>query len=135
VGYGSHAIVFGPQFASQRSAKAVTRSLGIMRAALRRAERCTGERTLCIFRSPAFNFDPVNSFAAQASFAARMRPSVERHGFALFLDVYPATFDAAFPADPAIRARFDRNSAFHYLDAGRYIMAQSLLHMLDKLGR
>ena len=136
VGYGAHALIFGPQFASMRSARAMAKSLTIMRAALRRAARCTGTRTLPLFRSPAFNFDPVNSFAAQASFARRMRPSVEAEGFAVFLDVYPATLDAAFPPpgiDPAIGARFDRNSAFHYLDAGRYLMANLLLHVLRLL--
>ena len=112
----------------------MARSLAIMRTALKRAERCTGQPTLCIFRSPAFNFDPVNSFAAQAAFASRMRPRVEQpRGFALFLDAYPATLDAAFPSDPTIGARFDRNSAFHYLDAGRYVMGNLLLHVLRLL--
>ena len=58
VGYGSHAIIFGPQFANLRGAPVVRRSLSLMAASLRRAERCTGRRTLAIFRSPAFNFDP-----------------------------------------------------------------------------
>ena len=33
-------------------------------------------------------------------------------------------------ADPAAAVRFDRNSAFHFLDGGRYLMAQLLLHAL-----
>ena len=134
VGYGSHAIIFGPQFASQRSANTMRRSLALMRRALKRAATCpTGKSTLAIFRSPAFNFDPVNSFAAQGSFARRMRPSVEADDFAIFLDNYQATYSAAFPSDAAIGARFDRNSAFHYLDAGRYLMAQLVLHVLRLL--
>ena len=133
VGYGSHAFIFGPQFASMRSSKAVVKSLAIMRTALKRAEGCTGRKTVCIFRSPAFNFDPINSFAAQASFARRMRPHVEKHDFAIFLDTYTATYDAAFPKDASIGARFDRNSAFHYLDAGRYVMADLLLHVFALL--
>ncbi len=53
---------------------------------------------------------------------------------AVYLDNFEATRDAAFPSgDPAIGARFDRNSAFHYLDAGRYLMAQLLLHVLRLL--
>ena len=80
--------------------------------------------------------DPVNSFTAQASFARRMRPLVEADDFAIFLDNYEATFSAAFPSagvDPDIGVRFDRNSAFHWLDAGRYLMANLLLHVLRLL--
>ena len=138
VGYGSHAIVFGPQFANVRSAPVVRRSLALMASALRHARDCNGQRTLAIFRSPAFNFDPVNSFSSQASFEERMRPSVEHHEDFVFLDNYKATFSAAFPSleeDQAIAVRFDRGSAFHYLDAGRYIMCQLLLHTLQLLAR
>ena len=63
----------------------------------------------------------------------RMRPFVEEENFAIFLDNHAATLSAAFPPDPAIGVRFDRNSAFHYLDAGRYLMAQLLLHVLRLL--
>ena len=75
VGYGSHAFIFGPQFASMRSSKAVVKSLAIMRTALKRAEGCTGRKTVCIFRSPAFNFDPINSFAAQAKLCTAHAPA------------------------------------------------------------
>ena len=52
--------------------------------------------TLAVFRSPAFNFDPVNTFHQQAAFAQRMRPIVEEFG-AVFVDLFPATLRAAFP--------------------------------------
>ena len=87
-------------------------------------------------RVPSVCSDPVNSFTAQASFARRMRPLVEADDFAIFLDNYEATFSAAFPSagiDPAIGVRFDRNSAFHWLDAGRYLMTNLLLHVLRLL--
>lgn len=136
VGYGSHAVLFGPQFANARSLGVMRRSLSILRAALDRSDACLGRRTLAIFRSPAFNFDPVNTFGQQATFARRMRPIVEEFG-ALFVDQHDATYRAAFPAEAAggaqVAIRFDRNSAFHYLDAGRYLMAQILLHVLRLL--
>jgi hypothetical protein len=95
--------------------------------------------TLAVFRSPAFNFDPVNTFHQQAAFAQRMRPIVEEFG-AVFVDLFPATLRAAFPPPSVpdaeqIAIRFDRNSAFHYLDAGRYLMAQILLHVLRLLAQ
>ena len=62
-----------------------------------------------------------------------MRAAVEADDFAIFLDNYKATYAAAFPADADIGARFDRNSAFHYLDAGRYIMANLLMHVFRLL--
>ena len=138
VGYGSDAIIFGPQFASTRSIKTVKRSLELMETALSRARACTGHATLAVFRSPAFNFDPVNTFQQQITFEKRMRPIVEQHKNFLFLDYYRATFDAAFPShapDPSIAVRFDRNSAFHYLDAGRYLMMQILLHIFRLLSK
>ena len=104
--------------------------VALMRVALRRAAKCTGRGTLAVFRSPAFNFDPVNAFSAQASFARRMRPHVEAHDGFVFLDNYAATLDASFPRDASLGTRFDRNSAFHYLDAGRYLMTNLLLHVL-----
>lgn len=63
-----------------------------------------------------------------------MRHVVEEHGF-YFLDMHAATLKAAFPADPASSpaAKFDRNSAFHWLDAGRYLMSQILMHALRRL--
>ena len=86
-------------------------------------------------RLPPLFPERVNTFAAQASFESRMRPAVERLGF-VFLDTYSATYDAAFPAsDAAIGVRFDRNSAFHYLDAGRYLMTALLTHVFDLLAR
>ena len=108
-----------------------------MRAALDRADACLERRTLTLFRSPAFNFDPVNTFSQQAAFAERMRPVVEAAG-AIYVDQYEATLRAAFPPPTMpdaeqVAIRFDRNSAFHYLDAGRYLMAQILLHVLRLL--
>jgi hypothetical protein len=134
VGFGSHAIIFGPQFANLRSAPVVRRSLALMSSALRRARNCTGHRALAIFRSPAFNFDPVNTFASQESFEGRMRSVVERHEDFVFLDNYKATFDAAFPSsDASIGVQFDRGSAFHYLDQGRYLMVHLLLRTFQLL--
>ena len=49
-----------------------------------------GVPTELIFRSPAFNIDPVNSFKQQEMFARRVRPMVEGLGMT-FLDTYPAT--------------------------------------------
>ena len=60
-----------------------------------------------------------------------MRPHVEKHDFAIFLDTYTATYDAAFEGREH-RPEFDRNSAFHYLDA-RYVMADLLLHVFALL--
>ena len=67
-----------------------------MRTALNHADLCLGQHTLAVFRSPAFNFDPVNTFKQQAAFAQRMRPIVEEFG-AVFVDLFPATLRAAFP--------------------------------------
>lgn len=66
-----------------------------------------------------------------------MQPVVEEFG-AIFLDQYRATLQAAFPMNGTsggveVAIRFDRNSAFHYLDAGRYLMTQVLLHVLSLL--
>ena len=72
------------------------RSLSLMRTALNHADLCLGQHTLAVFRSPAFNFDPVNTFKQQAAFAQRMRPIVEEFG-AVFVDLFPATLRAAFP--------------------------------------
>ena len=86
----------GRQFANTRSVGAMRRSLNLMRTALTHADLCLGHRTLAVFRSPAFNFDPVNTFKQQAAFAQRMRPIVEEFG-AVFVDLFPATLRAAFP--------------------------------------
>ena len=85
------------------------RSLNLMRTALNHADLCLGQHTLAVFRSPAFNFDPVNTFKQQAAFAQRMRPIVEEFG-AVFVDLFPATLRAAFPPpsvpDATLRAAF-----------------------------
>ena len=85
------------------------RSLSLMRTALNHADLCLGQHTLAVFRSPAFNFDPVNTFKQQAAFAQRMRPIVEEFG-AVFVDLFPATLRAAFPPpsvpDATLRAAF-----------------------------
>ena len=65
------------------------------------------------------------SFEEQAAFEGKMRPAVEAAGF-VYVDNYAVTFDAAFQS-PATAIKFARNSAFHYLDAGRHLMAQLLL--------
>ena len=144
VGYGASPIVFGPQFASAR-AREVNASLELVAAAVRRADACAARPnasaaggpppprrpTALIFRSPAFNIDPVNSFKQQAGFARKHRPAVEAAG-ATFLDTYAATRHAALqPTAHAIR--FDHNSAFHFFDSGRYLQAQLLLHVLRLL--
>ena len=58
-----------------------------------------------------------------------MRPVVEASGF-VYIDNYVSTFDAAFQP-PATAIKFARNSAFHYLDAGRHLMAQLLFQALQ----
>jgi len=131
VGYGSHAIIFGPQFGSFHGAMAWRRTLSRMKAAVAHADACLGRRSLIVFRSPAFNFDPVNSPAQQAVFSRYMRPLVEEAGM-LYIDNYPATYDAVFQETPQA-IKFAKNSAFHYLNAGRYLMAQLLLHALRLL--
>ena len=68
----------------------------------------------------------------QASFARKVRPMLERHGVA-FLDTYTATRHAALQRTPHA-IRFDSFSAFHFFDAGRYLQAQLLLHLLRLLG-
>ena len=56
-----------------------------------------------------------------------MRPLVEKMGMA-YLDNFQPTYRAAFQPPPAIK--FARGSTFHYLNDGRYLMAQNLLHLL-----
>merc|ERR1719240_901256 len=121
--WGPQSVVYG--------AAAWRLTLGGMRAALRAADACLGRRTLLIFRSPAFNFDPVNTFRQQAAFSRHMRPIVEEAGM-IYVDNYPATYDAVFQQTPHA-VKFAKNSAFHYLNAGRYIMAQILLHTMRLL--
>ena len=129
VGHGSHAIFFGPQFASARGHGTWGQSLRLLRRAVKVADACVGARTLLIFRSPAFNFDPVNSFAEQASFAQRMRPLVEATN-TVFLDNYNATYAATFELPGNQALKFAPRSAFHYRNAGRYVMAQLMLRLL-----
>ena len=176
VGYGAHAVIFGPQFGKfDPRREDWTRSLQIFNAAMSRAEGCgdrngsspagagsggngdggggadtttasarasggrdagpaggsrSGRAPVAIFRSPAFNFDNVNSFAELERYESKMRPIVEAAGV-LYLDQYAATRQAAFQAPPAIR--FAQGSTFHYLNAGRYLMAQTLIHLLHLL--
>ena len=131
VGYGTSAMVFGPQFGNFHGASAWHHSFGLMRSALRRADACVGRRTQLLFRSPGFNFDPVNSPQNQAAFSQSMRPIVEDAGM-IYIDNYPATYDAVFQPTPQA-VKFAKNSAFHYLNAGRYLMAQLLLHAMQQL--
>ena len=93
-----------------------------------RVQRCTGKTPLVVFRSPAYNFDPVNSLKAQMRFSSMMRPLVQKAGV-FYLDNFDATYRAAFQRPPAIK--FARGSTFHYVNAGRYLMAQNLLHLLS----
>ena len=86
---------------------------------------------MLIFRSPAFNIDPVNSFRQQAAFARRVRPIADAEGV-LFLDTYRATKRAVLQRTPHA-IRFDHFSAFHFFDSGRYLQAQLLLHVLRLL--
>jgi hypothetical protein len=97
-------------------------------------EACSGggRSTALIFRSPAFNLDPVNTYKQQANFQRRVRPMVEAAGGITFLDFYTATRDAALQNTPHA-IRFDHFSTFHYFDAGRYLQAQTLLHALKLL--
>lgn len=131
VGYGADAVIFGPQFGSFHGATAWRVTLGAMRSALRASDACLGRRTLTIFRSPAFNFDPVNTPRQQAAFGRYMRPLVEEAGM-LYIDNYPSTYDAVFQKTPHA-IKFAKNSAFHYLNAGRYLMAQLVLHSMRLL--
>lgn len=131
VGYGSDIVVFGPQFASAKP-RLLNTSLGIITAAMQRADDCNGRRqTTLIFRSPAFNIDPVNTFRQQRTFQHRVRPMVEAVG-ATFLDMYTATRQAVLQRTPHA-VRFDHFSAFHFHDTGRYIQAELLLHTLRLL--
>ena len=149
VGFGSDVVMFGPQFASAKP-RLLNTSLGLVTSAVRRADECAngkgwgggsrggtpsslkaGTTTRLIFRSPAFNIDPVNSFRQQQSFARRVRPMVEALGVT-FLDVYTATRDAVLQHTPHA-VRFDHFSAFHFHDAGRYIQAQLFLHAMRLL--
>ena len=145
VGYGSHAIIFGPQFGKfdPRREDWAT-SLRLLQRAMARAERCAAgalstlrkesgnapAKTLLIFRSPAFNFDTMNSNSELQAYEGLMRPLVEAAGV-LYLDQYAATRAAAFQPAPAIK--FAQGSTFHYLNAGRYLMAQTLLHTMHLL--
>ena len=95
VGYGSSTLIFGPQFGTFHGAAEWRDSFALMHNALRRADACVGRRTQLLFRSPGFNFDPVNSPQNQAAFSASMRPIVEEYGM-VYIDNYPATFDAVF---------------------------------------
>ena len=131
VGYGASAMIFGPQFGNFHGASAWHHSFGLMRSALRRADACVGRRTQLLFRSPGFNFDPVNSPQNQAAFSKSMRPIVEDAGM-IYVDNYPSTYDAVFQDTPQA-VKFAKNSAFHYLNAGRYLMAQLLLHAMQQL--
>ena len=54
-----------------------------------------------------------------------MRPLVEEAGF-VYVDNYAATYEAVFQETPHA-IKFAMNSAFHYLNAGRYLMAQLVL--------
>ena len=51
-----------------------------------------------------------------------------------YVDNFEATHDAVFQSAPHA-IKFARNSAFHYLNAGRYLMAQILLHALTHTRR
>ena len=59
----------------------------------------------------------MNSPQNQERFSASMRPIVEEYGM-LYIDNYPATYDAVFQNTPHA-IKFAKNSAFHYLNAGR----------------
>jgi hypothetical protein len=147
VGYGSDVILFGPQFASVKP-RLLNTSLSLIASACRRADACrssgsvtgtgpgasTGGRrreTTLIFRTPAFNIDPVNTFKQQRTFEHRVRPLVERLGVT-FLDMYTATRHAVLQRT-SNAVRFDHFSAFHFHDAGRYIQAELFLHTLRLL--
>jgi len=54
------------------------------------------------------------------------------HPGMIYVDNYPATYDAVFQDTPQA-VKFAKNSAFHYLNAGRYLMAQLLLHAMQQL--
>lgn len=77
MGYGSHAILFGPQFASFHGAAEWRHTLSSVRTAVARSDACLGRATPLLFRSPAFNFDPLNTPQQQAQFGQLMRPLVE----------------------------------------------------------
>ena len=135
---------------------------------MRRSDRCTRRKSIGIFRSPAYNFDPVNTMRQQHAYEAAVRPLVESANV-FYLDNFrcvparstppaappaptrhasvrrvrprliarlswrSATYRAAFQPAPSIK--FARGSTFHYLDAGRHLMAQSLLHLFALLAR
>lgn len=135
VGYGSHAIIFGPQFGAfhHSGSRSWRRTLSILTSAVRRSDSCVGRRTLVVFRSPAFNFDPVNSPKQQSAFSSLMRPLVDEFDI-MYIDNYEATHNAVF--QQSVHAiKFAKNSAFHYLNAGRYLMSQLLLHALMQTRR
>ncbi|KAL1519194.1 hypothetical protein AB1Y20_003454 [Prymnesium parvum] len=127
VGYGADLVVFGPQFGRFSEADNWPRSLRLVSDAMERGAACIHKKPLVVFRSPAYNFDPVNSLKAQMRFSSLMRPLVEAAGM-LYLDNFESTFRAAFQKPPAIK--FARGSTFHYVNEGRYLMAQNLLHLL-----
>jgi len=139
VGYGAHAVVFGSQFGKYEPTREDwPSSLRRLTTAMQRQAACAAPPSgnasaaapLLIFRSPAFNFDVMNKFSQQEAYEAKMRPLVEKAG-AFYLDQYAATKAAAFQEAPAIK--FAQGSTFHYLNAGRYLMAQTLLHLLQLL--
>ena len=90
------------QFGFFHGATAWRQTLGGISAALRAADSCLGRRTLKIFRSPAFNFDPGNSPKQQQVFSSYMRPLVEEAGM-VYVDNYPASYDAVFQVCSAVR--------------------------------
>ena len=49
-----------------------------------------------------------------------------------YLSLHPLPYNAVFQDTPQA-IKFAKNSAFHYLNAGRYLMAQLLLHALQQL--
>ena len=73
----------------------------------------------------------MNTPRQQAAFGRHMRPLVEEASM-VYVDNYPATYDAVFQRTPQA-IKFAKNSAFHYLNGGRYLMAQMLLHAMSLL--
>ena len=79
-----------PQFGRFSEADNWPRSLRLLSGAMARVQRCAGKTPLVVFRSPAYNFDPVNSLKAQMRFSSMMRPLVQSAG-AFYLDNFDAT--------------------------------------------
>ena len=75
VGFGSDLLVFGPQFGKFSVSDNWPRSLRLLSMAMQRTQRCLNKRPLVVFRSPAYNFDPVNTLKQQANAIARLAPS------------------------------------------------------------